>query len=93
MQVEDPASEKVQNENSVVTQEPTEEGEQYKAKFELSNTEETAMWKQLRTVYGFRERFDDPSFSYCLSNLHCSAQFSDSDSRNVCVGGRNRKLK
>ena len=55
-------------------------GDQYKGKFGLSNREEAAVWKQMRTVCGFRDKFDDTPSSYCLSNLHCSSQFSYSDS-------------
>lgn len=55
-------------------------GEQYKGQFGLPNKEEAATWRQIQTVCGFRKKFDVTSYSYFLSNLHCSSQYSDSDS-------------
>jgi len=55
-------------------------GQQYKSHFKLTKKEELASWKQLQSVYGFRNKFDNTFHSYCISNLHSSSQYSDSDS-------------
>lgn len=55
-------------------------GQQYKAYYKLTKKEEVAVWQQLQSVYGFISRSDNTFFSYCISNLHSSSQYSDSDS-------------
>ena len=55
-------------------------GEQYKGQFGSSKKEEAAACRQIQTVCGFRDKFDATSYNYCVSNLHRSSQYSDSDS-------------
>ena len=55
-------------------------GQQYKGHFTSTKKEEVAAWKQLQSVYGFRNRFDNTFHSYCINNLHFSSQYSDSNS-------------
>lgn len=55
-------------------------GHKYRGHFASTKKEEVAAWKHLQNVCGFRNRFDNTFHSYCISNLHCSSQYSDSDS-------------
>ena len=48
-------------------------GEQYRGQLGSSKKEEAAAWRQIQTVCGFRDRFDNTFHSYCISNLHCSS--------------------
>ena len=54
-------------------------GEQYKAQFTLTKKEELAAWKRLQNAQGFRDMVDSTSYTYCISNLHYLAQYSDFD--------------
>jgi len=55
-------------------------GQQYKSQFRSTKKEEVAAWRQLQSICGFRNRFDNTFHSYCISNLHSSSQYFDSDS-------------
>jgi len=54
--------------------------QQYKSQFASTKQQEAAAWRQIQSVCGFRNKFDNTFHSYCISNLHSSSQFSDSDS-------------
>ena len=54
--------------------------EKYQSHYQLTNREEASAWRQLQTNSGFRAPTDATFSSYCLSNLHCQSQYSDSDS-------------
>ena len=54
--------------------------QQYKAYFKVSKKEELAVWQILQSVQGFRDSVDSTFYTYCISNLHCTSQYSDLDS-------------
>jgi len=54
--------------------------QQYKAYFKISKKEELAAWQRLQHAQGFRNMTDSTFYTYCISNLHCTSQYSDSDS-------------
>jgi len=55
-------------------------GQQYKSQFTSTKNQEEAAWRQLQSVCGFKNKFDNTFHSYCINNLHFSSQYSDSDS-------------
>jgi len=54
--------------------------EKYQNHYLLTDEEEASAWQQLQNNSGFRAPTDATFSSYCLSNLHCQSQYSDSDS-------------
>ena len=55
-------------------------GQRYKAQFKLTKKEELAAWQKLQSVQGFRDMVENTFYTYCISNLHYSSQYSNLDS-------------
>ena len=53
--------------------------QQYKADFRLPKKEELAAWQKFQNAQGFRDMVDNTTYTYCISNLHCKSQYSDSE--------------